>query len=409
MEKSMWQKYANLIVKVGLNLQQGQILVINSPLECAEFTRIVAETAYKEGAGDVVVSWNDDLFARIRFLHAPDSVFDKFPPWRKEFYMYYLKQGAAFFSINAEDPEIMKDVNPVRLAKQLKANNTALKEYREQLMADKNVWSLASVPIPAWAQKVFPDLPTEQAMEKLAEAILKAVRVNEEDPIAAWEEHKQNLKGRVEFLNNKRFKILHFKNSLGTDLKVELPEDHIWSGGSSFTPEGIEFIANMPTEEVYTLPKKTGVNGRVVSSMPLNYNGNLIEQFSLTFEDGKVTEYSAEKGLETLKTLLETDEGSRYLGEVALVPYNSPISQSKILFYNTLFDENASCHLALGKAYPTSIRNGEKLSAEELKKLGVNDSLVHEDFMIGTEDMEIIGRTFDGEEIAIFKQGNFAF
>jgi len=405
----MWQKYANLIVKVGLNLQQGQILVINSPLECAEFTRMVAETAYKEGAEEVVVNWSDDLLARIRFLHAPDRVFDRFPPWRKELYMYYLKQGAAFLSIYAEDPELMKDVDPGRLARQQKANNIALKEYREQLMADKNVWSLVSVPIPAWAKKVFPDLPTERAMEKLAEAVLKAVRVNENDPVAAWEEHKQNLKRRVEFLNTKRFKILHFKNSLGTDLRIELPEDHIWTGGSSYTPEGIEFIANMPTEEVYTLPKKTGVNGRVVSSMPLNYNGNLIEDFTLTFENGRVTEYSAAKGLETLKNLLETDEGARYLGEVALVPYNSPLSQSKILFYNTLFDENASCHLALGKAYPTSLRNGENLSAEELEKLGVNDSLVHEDFMIGTEYLEIIGWTFDDEEIPIFKQGNFAF
>jgi len=409
MEKSMWQKYANLIVKVGLNLQQGQILVINSPIECAEFTRLVAETAYKEGAEEVIVSWSDELLARIRFLHAPDRVFDRFPPWRKEFYMYYLKQGAAFLSIYAEDPELMKDVDPNRLARQQKANNMALKEYREQLMADKIVWSLVSVPIPAWAKKVFPDLPAEQAMEKLAEAILKAVRVNEDDPVAAWEQHKQNLKRRVDFLNTKRFKTLHFKNSLGTDLRIELPEDHIWIGGSSYTPEGIEFISNMPTEEVYTLPKKTGVNGRVVSSMPLNYNGNLIEDFTLTFENGRVTQYSAAKGLETLKNLLETDEGARYLGEVALVPYNSPLSQSKILFYNTLFDENASCHLALGKAYPTSVKNGENLTAEELKLIGVNDSLVHEDFMIGTEDLEIIGWTFDGEEIPIFKQGNFAF
>lgn len=213
----------------------------------------------------------------------------------------------------------------------------------------------------------------------------------------------------MDFLNTHNFKSLHYKNSLGTDLLITLPQKHQWLAGSDYTPDGLEFIANMPTEEVFTLPKKNGVNGKVVSSMPLNYNGNLIEQFSFTFKDGKIIDFSAQKGYETLKNLIETDEGAYYLGEVALVPFDSPISNSKILFYNTLFDENASCHLALGKAYPVCIKNSEKMSPDELAKLGVNDSLIHVDFMIGTNDLEIIGVTQEDKEIPVFQNGNFAF
>ena len=213
----------------------------------------------------------------------------------------------------------------------------------------------------------------------------------------------------MDLLNSLRLKSLHYTNSLGTDLDIELPENHIWLGGSEFTPEGLEFIANMPTEEVFTLPSKTGVNGKAVSSMPLNYNGNLIEQFSLTFKNGKIVDYSAEKGYETLKTMIETDEGSHCLGEVALVPYDSPISNSNILFYNTLFDENASCHLAIGKAYPVCLKHGDHMSQEELEKHGVNDSLLHVDFMIGTNDLEISGMTSDDQEVQVFKNGNFVF
>ena len=213
----------------------------------------------------------------------------------------------------------------------------------------------------------------------------------------------------MDFLNSNNFKYLQYKNSLGTDLKIELPENHLWLGGSDFTPDGIEFIANMPTEEVFTLPKKDGVNGIVVSSKPLNYNGNLIEKFSITFKQGKIVDFNAEVGYDILKSIIETDEGSHYLGEVALVPYDSPISNSNILFYNTLFDENASCHLAIGKAYPVCIKNGENLNDEELAEQGVNDSFVHEDFMVGTEDLQIIGITADGKQISIIENGNFAF
>ncbi len=408
MNANLFEKYAQLIVKTGLNLQQDQTLVITSPIECASFTRLVAQIAYQQGARDVVINWKDELFSKIRFLQAPEVVFEEFPQWQKDFYLSYVHQGAAFLSIAASDPELLKDVNPERVAKVQKTSNTALKEYRERLMNNKNVWSVVSIPTAVWAKKVFPELAEEDAVEALWDAIIKTVRVDTENPVASWEKHKLSLKQRMDFLNSNKFKFLQYQNSLGTKLKIELPENHIWLGGSEYTPEGLEFIANMPTEEVFTLPKKTGVNGTVVSSIPLNYNGNLIEQFSLTFKDGKIVDFYAKKGYEILKKLIETDEGSCYLGEVALVPQDSPISQSKILYFNTLFDENASCHLAIGKAYPVCIKNGDNMDQKELNKLGVNDSLVHVDFMIGTEDLEIIGITATGVEIPVFIKGNFA-
>lgn len=401
------EKYAHLILTIGLNLQKNQLLVINSPIECAYFTRIVAETAYKEGARDVVIVWKDELFSKIRFINAPEEVFEEFPNWQKELYISYMNEGAAFLSIASNDPELMKEVNPVRLMKAQKAGNIALKEYRENLMSNKNVWCVISVPTASWAKKVFPQVAENKQIDKLWKAIFKTVRVDQPNPIDAWQLHKAKLKKRIDYLNSLGLRTLHYKNALGTDLTIELPEGHLWLGGSEFTPEGLEFVANMPTEEVFTLPQRTGVNGKVISSMPLNYNGNLIEKFGLTFKNGCIIDFFAEKGYEALKNLIETDEGSHYLGEVALVPYDSPISNSKILFYNTLFDENASCHLAIGKAYPVCLKNGNSLNPEELKNAGVNDSLVHEDFMIGTSDLEIIGITAAGKEIPIFKAGNF--
>lgn len=403
------EKYARLIVKTGVNIQKGQTMVIMSPIECADFTRMVAQYAYEEGARDVVVTWKDELLSKIRFLKAPEEVFEEFPGWQKEFYLSYVKQGAAFVNIAASDPELLKDVDPGRVVKAQKAGNTALKEYRERLMSNKNSWCIVSIPTKSWAKKVFSGLTEDEAVEKLWEAILNTVRVDTDDPVAAWEEHKENLKKRAEFLNTNQFQYLKYKNSIGTDLTIELPKNHIWLGGSEYTPEGLEFIANMPTEEVFTLPKKTGVQGKVVSSKPLNYNGNVINNFSLTFTDGKITDFTAEQGAEILKGLIETDEGSAYLGEVALVPYHSPISNSNILYFNTLFDENASCHLAIGKAYPVCIKDGENLAKEELEALGVNDSLAHVDFMIGTKDLEITGITAAGKEIPVFKNGDFAF
>ncbi|MBU3099081.1 MULTISPECIES: aminopeptidase [Clostridium] len=409
MDNKLLEKYALLLVKTGINIQKDQTLVINSPIECAAFTRIVSRIAYLEGAREVVVTWRDEISTKIKFMFAPEEIFSEYPDWQRDFYVSSARKGAAFLSISASDPELMKDVNPERLSKSNKAASTAIKEYRDRMMSNKNVWCVASIPTQAWANKVFPEVSEGDAMEKLWNAIFKTVRVDALDPVASWETHKSNLKKSMDYLNLNNFKYLQYKNSLGTDLKIELPENHLWLGGSDYTPGGVEFIANMPTEEVFTLPKKTGVNGTVVSSKPLNYNGNLIENFSLTFEKGKVVDFKAETGYDILKSIIETDEGSCYLGEVALVPYDSPISNSNILFYNTLFDENASCHLALGKAYPVCIKNGENLSNEELSGLEVNDSFVHEDFMVGTEDLQIIGITADGKEVSVFENGNFAF
>ncbi len=409
MDSTVLKKYAELLIKTGVNIQKNQTLIITSPLECADFARVIAETAYQSGAREVVMNWKDELSSKIKFLHAPDEIFDEFPEWQKEFYLSYAKKGAAFVSIAASDPELLKEVDPDRVVRVQKASNTALEEYRERIMSNRNAWSIISIPTKAWAKKVFPQAAEEEAVEKLWAAILKAVRVDTADPVAAWRQHSEDLKKSMQYLNAHKFKKLHYKNSAGTDVTVELPDGHIWLGGPEHTAEGIEFVANMPTEEVFTMPKKTGVNGTVVSAKPLNYNGTLIDKFSLTFKDGRIVDCKAEEGYEVLKKLVETDEGSHYLGEVALVPFDSPISNSNILFYNTLFDENASCHFAIGKAYPITIENGTTMSKDQLAQAGVNDSIVHVDFMIGTADLEITGTTADGKTIQVFKDGNFVF
>lgn len=403
------EKYARLVVKIGVNIKENQILVINAPIECAPFARMIASEAYAAGARDVIVNWNDEILSKIRFDLAPEEVFDEFADWRKEFYIGYARQGAAFISIIASDPELLKEVNPDRIARAQKATAMAIKEYRERMMSNKNPWCVVSVPTKAWAKKVFPGCTEDVAVARLWDAILNTVRIDEtNDPVEAWQLHQAVLEKSKEFMNDCDFKSLTFKNSLGTDLTIELPEGHVWVSGAEHTPDGRAFIANMPTEEVFTLPDRNGVNGKVVSSKPLNYHGNLIEHFTLTFKDGKVVAYTAEKGKAILKKLLEADDSSSYLGEVALVPHNSPISNLNILFYNTLFDENASCHLALGKAYPTCIKNGDTMSKEEREKLGVNDSIVHTDFMIGTADLQITGIKRNGELVTIFMDGNFA-
>ncbi len=319
------------------------------------------------------------------------------------------KKGAAFLRIAASDPELMKDVDPKKIAKQNKTLSIALNEYRSRLMSNKNVWCVASIPTEPWAKKVFPDVSAEEAVAKLWDAIFKAVRVDEDDPVAAWTTHQANLNKSLDFLNGHKFDSLRYKNSIGTDVVVELPKKHIWFGGGDDSLEGYTFVANMPTEEVFTLPHANGVNGKIVSSMPLNHNGNLVNNFSLTFKDGLVVDFDAEQGYETLKELLDTDDGAKRLGEVALVPYDSPISNQNILFYNTLFDENASCHFALGKAYPICVEGGNDMDIEALKLEGANDSLTHVDFMVGTSDLQIIGVKNDGTEVTVFENGNFTY
>lgn len=409
MNKDFLKKYATLAVKTGINLQKDQILVIMSPIECAPFTRMIMEEAYDAGAKEVIVHWGDEQSAKIRFMKGPDEIFETMPQWQIDSYMHYAEQGAGFLSISASNPELLKDVNPDRIAKSQKTRSMALKQFNARLMSNQNSWSIVSIPTEGWASKVFPGVSSEESIEKLWDAIFKIVRVDQEDPVLAWENHKKNLKEKMDYLNGKNFKALHFKNSKGTDLHLELPENHLWVGGAENNERGVEFIANMPTEEVFSMPKKTGVNGIVYSSKPLNYGGNLIDNFSITFKDGRIVDFTAETGYDTLKHLVGTDEGSHYLGEVALVPYNSPISNSGIIFYNTLYDENASCHLAIGRAYSLCIKDGEKMSEEELEKAGGNYSLAHVDFMIGTEDLSIIGIDEAGNESYVFQNGNWAF
>lgn len=401
-------KYARLCVEVGINIQKNQPLVINAPVEGAEFVRLVAKHAYELGAKQVHVNWNDEVLTRLRYENAPMEVFENFPKWYADGLEEFAEDGAGFLSIYSQDPELLKGIDPKKIAAYNKSSSMALKEFRKYTMNDINAWCVVSIPTKGWAKRVFPELSDEEAMEKLWDAIFKATRMDLDDPVKAWQKHLDNLAKKVEYLNEMKFKKLYYKSSNGTDLEVELPEGHIWAGGGGKNSKGVYFVANMPTEEVFTMPLKTGVNGVVYSTKPLHYGGNLINDFKLTFKDGRVVDFEAKEGYEVLKDLLGLDEGAKYLGEVALVPYDSPISKSNIIFLNTLFDENASCHFALGKAYPTNIEGGENMTDEELEKAGVNDSLTHVDFMVGSEDLSIVGETHDGKRVQIFENGNWA-
>ncbi|MBM6822390.1 aminopeptidase [Fusobacterium mortiferum] len=402
-------KYVELVIQKGINIQKGQILVISSPVEVYDFTRKLVKQAYELGASEVVVHWNDEVVGKYKYVYGAEDIFDTFPEWQKESMEYYRKKGAAFLSVYATDPDILKEVDKTRVARFQKAKSLALKEYYENVMGNSNQWCVISVPTQAWAKRVFPELSIEVAISEMWKLILKIVRADKENPILEWENHLNTLKARMDYLNKKRFAKLIYRNSLGTNLEIGLPEGHKWISGGEKSKAGVEFVANIPTEEIFTMPHREKVNGVVVSSKPLIYGGSVIDKFTLTFKDGEVINYSAEIGEEILGKLLSMDENSKYLGEVALVEYDSPISKSERVFYNTLFDENASCHLAFGGAYPVCLENSEGQSEEELKERGMNNSLTHEDFMIGTEDMEIVGIDSEGRETTIMKNGNFVF
>ncbi|WP_010531516.1 aminopeptidase [Lentibacillus jeotgali] len=401
------EKYAELALRTGVNLQKNQALMINAPIEGADFTRIVARKAYELGAKDVHINWADDELTLLKYENAPDEVIEDFPEWRVKLYESYAEDGAAVLSIRSTNPDLLKDIDSSRVAMANKASAQAMKNFRQYTMNDRITWSIISIPTGDWAQKVFPDKSRENAVASLWDAIVKIVRVDQADPIAAWDAHNETLKTAREILNRKKYTKLIYK-APGTDLEIGLPQGHIWKGGSAVSEQGTTFNPNMPTEEVFSLPHKYHVNGTVASTKPLNYGGSLIDNFSLTFKDGKVVDYKAEQGEETLKHLLETDEGASRLGEVALVPHESPVSQSGLIFYNTLFDENASCHIALGKAYPTNLEGGAAMDDQELDKHGVNDSLTHVDFMIGSENLDIDGVLEDGTTEAVFRNGTWA-
>lgn len=409
MNKSFLIKYASLAVNIGVNIQKDNILVISSPIETAEFARLITEEAYKSGAKDVIVHYGDQKLTKIKLENSSLETISNIPEWQAESYNYYARQEACFISISASDPDGLKGVPIEKIGASQKARTSALKEYFDNSMSNKCRWCVLSVPTLSWAKKVFPKVSDDEAMESLWDVIFKTVRVDTENPVNAWEKHNAYLEEKIKFMNNNNFKSVHLKSANGTDLNIELPEGHIWAGGSEGDVNGIPFNANIPTEEVFTLPKKTGVNGIVYSSKPLSYGGNLIDNFSITFKDGKAIDFTAETGYDVLKQMLESDEGAKYLGEVAFVPYNSPISNSKLIFFNTLFDENAACHLAFGRAYESCVKDADKYSEEELEKIGVNNSIIHVDFMIGTSDLEVTGINENGETIQIFSNGNWAF
>ncbi|MDO5036935.1 MAG: aminopeptidase [Tissierellia bacterium] len=399
------KNYARLLVRKGINIQEGQDLVISATVDMKDLVRLCSQVAYQEGAHEVHVIWSDDQLSQMKYLYAGEDVFSKLPSHVADELTYYQKRGAGFLSLVGSDPELLMNVESKRIKDYTLSRSKALKKFNNALMKNKNTWLVAAYPTPAWAQAVYPQDP--QAVEKLWEAIFKACRIDDQAE-ANWDRHVAQLAEKAAFLNQAQFTKLHYKNSLGTDLTLELPKNHIWAGGADLSQDQVPFIANIPTEEIFTAPKKTGTQGRVYSSMPLNYAGNLIEDFYLDFKDGKVVQAQAKKGQVYLDQLLATDQDAAYLGEVALVPYDSPISNQRLLFFETLFDENASCHLALGQAYPSSIENGESLSQDQLLERGLNDSLIHVDFMVGTGDLSIVGEKENGEKVQIFKEGNWA-
>lgn len=401
--------YAELAITIGVNLQENQELVINADVTDCEFARIIAQTAYKHKAKKVTIMWRDELFTKLRYENEDLENLVNIPQYQIDERNYAVEKNAAYLCILSEDPNLMKDVSPKILSETSKAKNIAFQKFYDASMKNQIRWNLIAIPSVSWAKTVFPELAEEDAVNKLWDYIFKTMRLDKDNPIAEWKNHIESLKRRSEILNNSNLKELHYKNSIGTDLTIGLPENYLFEGCGEKALDGIPFVANMPTEEIFTAPHRLKVDGKVVASMPLVYNGTKIENFGFVFEKGKIVDFFAETGYEVLKNLIETDEGSHYLGEVALVQHNSPIRNLNTLFYNTLFDENASCHLAIGEAYPSCLKEGSSKSKKELFELGLNDSLEHVDFMIGTEDLQIEGITVDEKKVTIFKDGNFAF
>ena len=405
----MLKKYAELIVKQGVHLQPHQELVIDASIENYELVREIAKVAYTVGAKDVIVHYNDEVITRLRYENCDVQHFETVPKYLQELRNEYALKHAAIVTITSEDPEAMKGIDPQKLMTRSRAIHQACQIFYDHLDLGIDRWCIVGAPSVAWANKVFSDMSDQEAVEALWKAIYHVTRCDQEDPIEAWNEHRRSFERRVSILNEKKIKSLHYTNGLGTDLTVELNEGYLFAGGGSYTTDGVYSFPNIPTEEIFSSPYYLGVNGIVYSSMPLNHNGQIIDEFSITFQNGRVVDYTAKVGYEALKSIIETDEGTHYLGEVALVPYDSPIRQMNILFYNTLFDENASCHLALGKGFSECIVDGLSMDKQQLKEKGINDSLTHGDFMIGTSDLSIIATLENGEEFVVFENGNYAF
>lgn len=400
--------YARVLLQKGINLQKDQILVINAPVEAHSFASLLAEEAYKVGAAQVVFNWYCNATTRLRYQYETQDKFETVPGWRSEFNLYYYRKGAAFLSLISADPCSMQGIDRKKIFAWQKAFHQAVKEYSDGMMASRTNWLVAAVPSTVWAKLLYPQLPEKEGLDKLWLQILDVSRCLGNDPLADWDKHLETLKQRREWLTAQQFTALEYASGKGTKLTVGLPDHHIWQGGTESTTRGFLFNANIPTEEVYSAPQADRVDGVVWSTKPLVYNGNLIEDFQFTFKNGKVVDVQAAKGQEILEDLIKMDEGACRLGEVALVPYHSPISLTNQIFYETLFDENAACHLALGDSYPTCLEKSPERSEEELKKAGLNDSMIHVDFMVGGPDLTITGIRKDGTRVPVFVDGDWA-
>ena len=407
MKKSVLREYAKLIVRCGLNVQKGQEVNIIADLDQPEFVKLVVEEAYKAKAKEVVVNWSYQPLEKIHARYQSVKTMGTVKEWQKARQEHYCQVLPCRLYLMSEDPDGLKGMNMKKVAKARQLSFPILKAYKDR-RENKEQWCIAAVPGAAWAKKVFPGLPKGKAIEKLWEAMLFTSRVNE-DPTKAWAEHNADLKRRCDYLNSLGLESLHYTAANGTDLTVGLIEESCWRGGGDTSLQGIYFNPNIPTEECFISPMRGKAEGIVYSTKPLSYQGQLIDNFSFRFENGKVVEAKAEVGEELLNTLVNMDEGAAYLGECALVPQASPIAESGLLFYNTLFDENAACHLAIGMGFADTIKDFQDKTLAQCRELGINDSMVHEDFMIGCDSMNIDGITRDGKNVPIFRNGNWAF
>ncbi len=400
-------RYAELTVRSGVNIQPGQQLVVTAPIEAVPLARLVTEHAYRAGASLVTVLYSDEQATLARFQHAPDDAFDVAPGWLFNGMAEAFKGGAAWLALVGEDPALLSGQDPAKVARANKARSVAYRPALEYISGFAINWSIVAFANPAWARAVFPGVPENEAVERLWEAIFAVTRTDRPDPVAAWAEHSAELERRAAWLNQARFSALRYSGP-GTDLTLGLADEHKWLAAGGKAKNGVFCIANLPTEEVFTMPHKERVEGTVRSTKPLSYGGTLIDGIRVRFEGGRIVEAFADKGEETLRSLLATDEGAARLGEVALVPHSSPISQSGLLFQNTLFDENAASHIAVGQAYPGTIRGGETRPKDELARLGANESIVHVDWMIGSGQLDIDGVHADGSTVPVMRGGEWA-
>ena len=409
MTKKIISNYADLLIKVGVNLQKKEKLVISAPVIAVDLVREIASRAYKNGAREVEVLWNDETLSRLDYKHRSLKSLSSVPEWAKMQRDGFVEDRVCYIVIISDDPEALKNIKTEKVAAARRARNLAFAKFRDYTSSNKIRWSLAAYPNKAWAKKIFPSDSQSVAMKKLWNAIISSIRLDTSNPVQAWDEHQNNLQRRCKILNDAKIKKLTYKNSIGTDFSVSMPKNYLFCGGAEEGAlDGLMFTANMPTEEVFSSPERLSANGKLVSAMPLCRNGQIIDNFWIGFKNGKIIDFGAEKGYDNLKSIIESDEGSHYLGEIALVGYNSPIRNQGVLFYETLFDENASCHFAIGDSYPNCVKNGGDMTEEDLKKAGLNCSVEHVDFMVGTKDLSIVCETEDGKTFDVFKDGEWA-